>query len=109
RYREHDVTALGQVLIATSVLARGIIYGRRTLGDRSASCTCPRGGCVPGVDGLAAAAAVQAALQSGASSQRAAPKAACSSRPLQAAVLIWQRLPGSFGLVTHSLTVPNLA
>src|SRR5262249_36194319 len=27
RYREHDVTALGQVLIATSVLACGIIYG----------------------------------------------------------------------------------
>jgi hypothetical protein len=43
------------------------------------------------------AAAVQAALQSGAPSQRPAPKAACSSRQLRVAVLVWQRLPGSFG------------
>ena len=42
------------------------------------------------------AAAVQVALQSGAP-QRRRRKAACSSRQPRAAVLRWQRLPGSFG------------
>ena len=54
------------------------------------------------------ATAVQAALQAGASCSAAAPKAACSSRRLRTAVLIWQRLPSSLGAGGTSLNMLRL-
>ena len=54
------------------------------------------------------ATAVQAALQTGASCSAAAPKAACSSRRLRTAVLIWQRLPSSLGAGETSVNMLRL-